>query len=556
MKLKIALIVLALAVVVSAIAVVIHDRNRDENYTGGLQDGEPHGFGIMKYPGGALYAGEFQEGLRHGRGSWIHPDGIRYAGQWQLDEYHGRGTLILAGGSRYDGAWVEGKKHGPGIQIWPDGKRYTGWWNQDRYNGYGYLERPDGFSYRGYFVDGRRQGRGSAFFPDGTKYFGEWHNDQRHGTGRLIEPDGTTYEGPWVEDKLHGEGTITYPDGANRFASWIDGILQEVPVEAVTLTPESINLIVGGESAHITVEIVPAEATYWELTWSSSDTEIASVDGGKVTPVGPGNAVVTVATADGEHSATCRVTVSPETETPPAPPDVSVTGVRLDRTQITLRVGETATLIATITPADATNKGVSWVSSAAGVATVTRQSGLRGLVKAVSPGETRVTVTTADGRHTATCKVTILPQREVERVVVPRLIGKPVREIEKMLTETGLVLGQVRREHHHSVPANHVVSQEPGVGAIVTAGSVVHVVVSDGPAPEEPPDPDPDPDPDPEPEPDPEPNPDPDPNAMLLSTNHDFLITIESREVSGAWEITCSGEPTGGVIICSTPGYR
>ena len=81
---------------------------------------------------------------------------------------------------------------------------------------------------------------------------------------------------------------------------------------------------------------------------------------------------------------------------------VAVDGVTLDESSITLVVGGNQTLVATVTPADADDKSVTWSSSNSSVATVTD-----GVVTAVSPGTVTITVTTVDGGYTATCQVTV-----------------------------------------------------------------------------------------------------------------------------------------------------
>ena len=84
-------------------------------------------------------------------------------------------------------------------------------------------------------------------------------------------------------------------------------------------------------------------------------------------------------------------------------PTIPVTGITLNKTNINLNVGESATLTATITPDNATNKSVSWKSSNTAVATVDST----GKVTAVTAGSATITVTTADGSKTATCAVTV-----------------------------------------------------------------------------------------------------------------------------------------------------
>lgn len=80
-----------------------------------------------------------------------------------------------------------------------------------------------------------------------------------------------------------------------------------------------------------------------------------------------------------------------------------VRGVSLDQYVLTLIEGGTAQLTATVEPSDATNKKVTWSSSAPGVATVDAN----GNVTAMDAGAAVITVTTEDGNKTATCTVTV-----------------------------------------------------------------------------------------------------------------------------------------------------
>jgi len=82
--------------------------------------------------------------------------------------------------------------------------------------------------------------------------------------------------------------------------------------------------------------------------------------------------------------------------------NVPVTGVTLDQTALTITVGETATLTATVDPEDATNKAVTWSSSKNSVATVSN-----GTVTGVSAGTATITVKTRNGSKTDTCEVTV-----------------------------------------------------------------------------------------------------------------------------------------------------
>ena len=197
-----------------------------------------------------------------------------------------------------------------------------------------------------------------------------------------------------------GEATITVTteDGGKTATCKVTVSETSVAVTGVTLNKTETSIFVGG-SETLTATVAPADATNQNVTWKSDKPEIATVDAnGKVTGVAVGEATITVTTEDGGKTATCKVTVS-DTE-------IKVTGVTLNKTALTLNIGANETLTATVAPADATNKKVTWKSSDAAVATVDAN----GKVTAVKAGEATITVTTEDGGKTATCKVTVQPK--------------------------------------------------------------------------------------------------------------------------------------------------
>ena len=170
-----------------------------------------------------------------------------------------------------------------------------------------------------------------------------------------------------------------------------------VSVTGVSLNKTSLSLVEGG-SESLTATISPDNATNKAVSWKSSDTGVATVDGsGKVTAVKAGSATITVTTTDGSKTATCSVTVTSKT--------VSVTGVKLDNGKLELKAGETAQLTATVEPSDASDKSLEWTSSDAKIATVDAS----GKVTAVGVGSATITVKTKDGGKTATCAVTVAP---------------------------------------------------------------------------------------------------------------------------------------------------
>ena len=182
--------------------------------------------------------------------------------------------------------------------------------------------------------------------------------------------------------------TVTTVDG-NKKATCTITVIQ--PVSGVVLDKQSHTLNVG-ENFTLTATVNPADADNKEVTWSSSNTSVATVNNGVVTAVKAGTTTITVKTVDGNKEASCVVTVLQP-----------VTGVTLDSNTLALLTGEHTTLVATVLPADASNKAVTWASSNTNVATVNAE----GKVVAVGPGSATVTVTTVDGSKTSTCTVTV-----------------------------------------------------------------------------------------------------------------------------------------------------
>ena len=165
-----------------------------------------------------------------------------------------------------------------------------------------------------------------------------------------------------------------------------------IHVTAVTLNKISTTLAVG-DTETLIATISPQNATDKSVTWSSNNESVAIVnENGTITAVGVGNATITVTTNDGGLTATCVVTVN----------SVHITSITLNKTSLTLGISQTETLIATVLPENATDKTVTWTSSDTSVATVSN-----GTITAVGFGATTITVTTNDGRLTATCEVNV-----------------------------------------------------------------------------------------------------------------------------------------------------
>ncbi len=178
-----------------------------------------------------------------------------------------------------------------------------------------------------------------------------------------------------------------------------------IPVTSIELDVYSLELTVG-ETHTIQARILPENATNKDLTWTSTNPEIATVDNkGKVTAVAAGTANINI-TADG---AAIMIQVSVKENESVAIP---VTGITLSESNLTLKAGDTHKLVATITPENATNKAVNWMSSNDGVVTVQD-----GILTAVTEGTATIIATTVDGGKTAMCNVTV--EKAEDPVVIP-----------------------------------------------------------------------------------------------------------------------------------------
>lgn len=178
----------------------------------------------------------------------------------------------------------------------------------------------------------------------------------------------------------------------------VKGTEEDIAVTGVTLNKRTLALK-PGENEILMATISPATAENKSLRWTSSNTDVATIDAnGKVNAVANGMAVITVSTVDGGFTAQCTVTVSEkQTEV------VAVENVKLNKTSLTLDIGESESLKATVTPEEAANKNVTWSSNDEDVASVDA----KGKVTAISRGTATITVRTEDGNFAAQCKVTV-----------------------------------------------------------------------------------------------------------------------------------------------------
>lgn len=165
-----------------------------------------------------------------------------------------------------------------------------------------------------------------------------------------------------------------------------------IPVLGVKLNAESLALNLN-ESAVLTAEVGPENATTKVVRWASDNLEVASVDhSGKVTGYKEGSATITAITEDGGYSSSCKVAVFK----PKA-------GISLDLTETIINVGESVRLIAMVSLNDTNNRNVKWNSSNTDIATIDES----GKVTTLKSGSVVITASTTDGGFIALCNINI-----------------------------------------------------------------------------------------------------------------------------------------------------
>ena len=185
--------------------------------------------------------------------------------------------------------------------------------------------------------------------------------------------------------------TVTTEDGGFTGACTINVYNQAVT--GVTIEPSEAELP-AGYSMKLTATVLPENATNKNVIYSVDDESILSVDqDGNITGLSLGTATVTVTTEDGGFTASAEITVIP----------VQVTGVSISPKSVSVALGHTIQLTASITPSNAANKNLSWSVSDETIISVDGQ----GTVTGLSGGTATVTVTTEDGGFSASAEITV-----------------------------------------------------------------------------------------------------------------------------------------------------
>ena len=168
------------------------------------------------------------------------------------------------------------------------------------------------------------------------------------------------------------------------------------PVTGIKVSPDTLTLNRKDETAQLTAEVIPSYADNTRVTWKSSDESVVTVDEkGKVTAVGNGTATITVTSVSGNYTATVAVTVK-------IPVEIEKISIEAEKETLT-KLGESTELKVKIEPENADLQKLIWKSENEMIAAVDEN----GKVTAIGNGTAIITVTTEDGKNTASITITV-----------------------------------------------------------------------------------------------------------------------------------------------------
>ncbi|MFL0250320.1 Ig-like domain-containing protein [Clostridium neuense] len=157
---------------------------------------------------------------------------------------------------------------------------------------------------------------------------------------------------------------------------------------------KALHLLKVGQTDTLTAAVTPYDTANKNITWSSSDPSIASIDSnGKLTALKAGIVTITASTMDGSNlMSSCIVTIE------------EAKSLSLNKTTDLLNVGDTDNLVATVTPNNIPNSSMVWISSMPSIVSVDSD----GKVTALKPGTAMILVGTKDGSNLMNlCTITV-----------------------------------------------------------------------------------------------------------------------------------------------------
>lgn len=210
----------------------------------------------------------------------------------------------------------------------------------------------------------------------------------------MVQIEGT------IQGHAAGEADITLHIG--DYSSTVHVTVRVIPVDSVHITENDFSMYIG-DSTTLSTYVSPSNATNQNVTLTSSDPSVISVNGNELTARKLGTAKITATAGDKSTSITVTVAKRPVDT-------VTIQGKAVSNGTLQMSALSSSKLSATVSPANATDRQVTWKSSDDKVASVAAD----GTVTAHKTGD--ATITASAGGKNATVKVVVHPQ--VEKVII------------------------------------------------------------------------------------------------------------------------------------------
>ncbi len=251
---------------------------------------------------------------------------------------------------------------------------------------------------------------------------------------------------------------VVYADSDNSIEKTV-----QVTVKDTTIHPASVSIsensatMTVGETKQLTATVTPEDAYIKTVKWSSNNISAVKVDEntGKLTAVGAGKATITVTTVDGNHKAVCEVTVENKY--------VPVTKVAFDTDEAVFAQNATnISVVANVSPSDATNKGITYTSSEPTKVAVDENTGALTIIDTAALEDYSVTITATSVDNTAlTDTIVVKITSNFEAVTNVTITNK---------TPSELKIGETYTPAYTVEPTNatnaHVIISDDGSGVL------------------------------------------------------------------------------------------
>ena len=288
-------------------------------------------------------------------------------------------------------------------------------------------------------------------------------------TLEILDTKGQKLADPQTQEVTSG-GTVTFqvPNLANvNFKGWkrngqivetgssytLSNVTQnetiqavfEVPVQSITVSPTSITAKVGEGPIQLTATVLPANATSKTVTWTSKNEQVVKVDSsGKVTIIGAGDTTIEAKAGEKTFTVQVKIEAQPQQPQPQEPQEVPVQSITVSPTSITAKVGEgPIQLTATVLPANATSKTVTWISKNEQVVKVDSS----GKVTIIGAGEAAIEAKAGEKIFTVQVKIEAQSQPQQPQPQQPQNPQNPkvlVESLSLSFAELSLKVGEAK----------------------------------------------------------------------------------------------------------------